>query len=416
MTVCETAATFARSAHAEPVYNAEKADLQAQRQSAPMRQAQDTLTCLMHLVDECSTTGSFAASGEAAVSSISAVADGVPSEQLQATLADVQQLAAAEGEQLCFLQHMLSGVLHVLRQDAKANDGQPAVATAAGQSESGGSSSSSSSSSRRGALQMVPAAQALHQVVKAVVIVVQYCSSRHRLLSSMIAAGPGTAGAAEKAAAGGPQQQQQLFGLLCSLMKTVQLQGAAGPGTGCTATLGAADMAAVVAEAAVCAVDIQLQRLAASATAGGSNSRPSHSSWSSKLQQKPLATNASAEAAEAAEAAAAAPRFGGRCSNRRASALLMVPWLLLFGRCCMIWAQPTNICHFLKQAEEEEEVPKWLSTMSLWLQGSSTSAQLAAAGLHPAALLQALQETSTAQHCSACRTGAAVVMQGRGPA
>jgi hypothetical protein len=75
----------------------------------------------------------------------------------------------------------------------------------------------------------------------------------------------------------------------------------------------------------------------------------------------------------------------------------MVPWLVLFGRCCTIWAQPPNFYHFLTL--DEVEIQGCLSTLSLWLQDSSASAQLAAAGLNPAGLLQAVHDTSTAlQH------------------
>jgi hypothetical protein len=72
----------------------------------------------------------------------------------------------------------------------------------------------------------------------------------------------------------------------------------------------------------------------------------------------------------------------------------MVPWLVLFGRCCMMIVHPVFFVCFI--ILPKSPFKNWFFALQSWLQGSSTSAQLAAAGLNPGALLQALQDASTA--------------------
>ena len=76
--------------------------------------------------------------------------------------------------------------------------------------------------------------------------------------------------------------------------------------------------------------------------------------------------------------------------------LLVVPWLVLYGR-CLIMMQSVCLDHFVDLLMDEFTAT--LIFLQVWLQDSNTSAQLSAAGLNPGALLQALQDTSTAlQH------------------
>lgn len=251
-------------------------------------------------------------------------------EQLQALLAEAQQLAAAEGEQVVFLQHILAGLLGMLRttnnSDSRSCDVGGGSSLCQGSHNSGRSSSSSSSSPGE------PAAVVL--AVAALTAVSKHCSSRHVLQSHLGDAGqcrgedgraadgatvalhiPLTATLQDSVRLGGTvqqmqlqwdailglwcftnvqfdkgvpvlaglntppgsPQQQQLFGLLFSLHKTVQLQRAlAGQGE----ALRLIAIAQTAAVATGMATGLQLQRAALSRYAAGSTAGSSSSSSS----------------------------------------------------------------------------------------------------------------------------------------
>jgi hypothetical protein len=69
--------------------------------------------------------------------------------------------------------------------------------------------------------------------------------------------------------------------------------------------------------------------------------------------------------------------------------MLMVPWLVLMGRCYLILALPLYFSSSSQHAVYGCQTG--LSRLQLWVQGSSTSADLAIAGLNPIGLWQALQ-------------------------
>jgi hypothetical protein len=189
---------------------------------------------------------------------------------------------------------------------------------------------------------------------------------------------------------------------MCSLLKAVQLQ-AAGAASGRGHVEGYISSAMACADSAVIAITMQQQRKATAASPLGSAVGSSGS-----VRRSPVAATiaavatgtrllrqaASALAAPRAAATAAAAQHADNNSADR-DALLLLPWLVLFGRCCLTMAQ----CFSQSVDQAMDNLPAWLPVLQSWLQDSQTSAQLAAAGLNPGALLQALQDTSTAlQH------------------
>ena len=247
-------------------------------------------------ISVCELAAKFAAAAWAVPSSnLQKASEGLPSEQQQAILAEAEQLAAAEGGQVVFLQHIMAIMLGTLRKHCPTVEatGSKPVACAAvdnpgsssnssrrdggsvrnnGSTGDGGSAISDSSSSSMPA-GTAPTALAVSQAVSAWIAVIQHCSSRLDLQSRLAAAAPsrgqGNSAVADGSAVavhifltatlqecvrlgatyeqfqpqwdaitqyltscsvnmlaqpGSSQQQQQLFGLLCSLHKTVQLQ------------------------------------------------------------------------------------------------------------------------------------------------------------------------------------------------
>jgi hypothetical protein len=188
----------------------------------------------------CCTATSFAAPAWVVpLTNVGAAAKVTPSAQLHAVVAEAQQPAAAEGEQVCFLQHSLSRVLRLMRKHAMAGVG-PAAATAAaaqcnsngggsrgssnssgGSSSNGNSRSSSRSSSSDGSSPVEPLAAALLGAVGTLSAILRHNSLRGSLQTSLRAAG-----LCWRAGAGAATDSEQLMlspCLIASLQECVRL-------------------------------------------------------------------------------------------------------------------------------------------------------------------------------------------------
>jgi hypothetical protein len=129
-----------------------------------------------------------------------------------------------------------------------------------------------------------------------------------------------------------------------------------------------------------------------------------------KQQQQQHASEGATAAAAAAEPEELA------CSS--SDAAVMLPSVVILGRCCMVWAEQLRAHPTLPQqqpvdpcsSQEQQRQQHWrglnearglniigiLSVVQQWLQAGSTCAQLVAAGYAPRAVLEQLQEVSAA--------------------
>ena len=397
-----------------------------------------------------------------------------PSEQLQAALCAAQHLAAAEGEQAFFLQHITSQLLKLLREHAVGETHtQPATAAmfeggssssggggsggplpAAGDAATGGDGShagSSSNSSKlayavsavteaflaldaarthylsrqylsinsnraaihgnhQGAMTLAsvtadcaklgvhtPLAACFQDCVRLGAVVNQLQPQREAIrnwceLFGALSLDPKADIAISLVLGGlttppGSPQQQQLFGLMCSLLETVHPKAQVPPGVQSDSQQDVPTCRKVVMtvlEVAAAAVNLQLQHTPVSRTAAAGRSTHRQPAGD------PVATSAAAAAA-----AAAAPQAISTSSCDSSETLLMVPWLVLMGRCYLILALPLYFSSSSQHAVYGCHITG-LSRLHLWLQGSSTSADLAVTGLNPIGLWQALQDALAA--------------------
>jgi hypothetical protein len=190
----------------------------------------------------------------------------------------------------------------------------------------------------------------------------------------------------------GRSQQQQLFGLLCSLLKTVQLrlQAVSADRMGQDELVESLVMVAIFSTTAITWAEERKCTASAGAAGGGGTALYTPVDSTADTADSPQQQQQQQQEAEAESI----PQLVSSDSDS-ASALLMVPWMVLFGRCCLTMVQPWFVGHFLQDAEAAE-LRSWCSVIKSWLQNNSTSAQLAAAGLNPGGILQALQDTITA--------------------
>jgi hypothetical protein len=133
--------------------------------------------------------------------------------------------------------------------------------------------------------------------------------------------------------------------------------------------------AMTVAEVAAAAISIQRQRTAGLSEATCGSSTQEHSA-------AVITTADSVPASAAATAPQTASKHG----------LLMVPWLVLWGRCCLILAQPLYFGSFAKLTAGQQLIPTNLMCLHSWLQESNNSTQLNAAGLSSTGLLKTLED------------------------
>jgi hypothetical protein len=141
-----------------------------------------------------------------------------------------------------------------------------------------------------------------------------------------------------------------------------------------------------IADVAAAAIGMQHQHTSGS----------SESTCGSLPQTHPAALTTTGTAV-AASAAATSPKGTSKCSSTMTPTPLMVPWLVLWGRCFLVLAQPSNFGGLAGTNKAGQWlVVQDLSHLQSWLQDSSTSAQLTAAGLSPTGLLLALQDAVTA--------------------
>jgi hypothetical protein len=389
---------------------------------------------------------------------------GPASEQLQTALSAAQQLAAAEGEQVFFLQHVTSQLLKLLRKHAEvlphmqpaaaplldggrssgSGSSPPPVAGDAA-STSGGSQGDVGSSSSTYAVSAVaeallalqgarghflsrvslrimhtanegtvydncqvlssatsdcarvgvhtPLAACFQDCVRLGAVVEQLQPQREVIrtwceLFGALSPFPFSLLLGGLTAPPGSPQQQQLFGLMCSLLKTVQpkVKAVAGVQSNQHDVPTCHKVVMTVLEVAAAAVNLQLPQAAV----------PWGAAVDSSTQGQPAAASATAgSVATSAAAAAAAPQATNKLSSDSAGTLSMVPWLVLMGRCYLTLALPLYSDSVRQHAVHECHMT-WLSRLQLWLQGSSTSADLAAAGLNPTGLWQAVQDTLAA--------------------
>lgn len=179
-------------------------------------------------------------------------------------------------------------------------------------------------------------------------------------------------------------QQRQLFGLMCSLLKSLQPQAAAAPGVQNGIKQGRPrELKGILTVAEVAAAAISMQRQHTAASGAASNE--------SSTQQPPAAAFTAADSV-AAPAAVKAPQGPSNYTNTSKPAALMVLWLVLWGRYCLILARPLYFGAFSGSIAGQRLVGQDLVCLQSWLQDSSTSMQLDSIGLNPTCLLQALQD------------------------
>ena len=427
-----------------------------------------------------------------------------PGRSLTGVMSAAQGFATAEGEQVFFLQHVLSALLASLRKTTTANlahDMQKEVAVAAGQhassnsstavsngkgGRSGSSRNSNSTTSGGGSssLSVTQATQAVTDSISALIAAACFATARLSTHYGRLPAGStrgvdGDAAAASAAVGAqkilptpvgvhaclqdcvrlaattdhlrlqllpsvqsitimctphtgtgiavnrflcglatpaGSAQQQQLFGVMCSLLKSVQMPATTlpRPQSGVQQREDVStqyNTMMVVATVAAAALDLQPQVVASQAAGRPASGHAAAHSSGSSTQTQQAASSGLADA-KVLLAAAAAPRAINKGSDDSSETLSMVPWLVLLGRSCLILAGPLYFSSFVKEAASGARVTTlrygglvkevvdtfhltWLPRLQLWLESGSTSAHLAAAGLNLTGLLQALEDTLT---------------------
>jgi hypothetical protein len=165
-------------------------------------------------------TGAWRVFGSRVQECLATEAPAMHSEQQQAVVAELENLAAAEEEQVLFLTHVLAGLLGLLQQPALATAGKP-VATMAESSNSSNNSSGGNTGSTSISVNSDSAGLAMSEVVSALTVISQHCCSRHDLRNNLAGAGV-VKSEGDRPAAGGAAMASQ-SALAATLQDCVRL-------------------------------------------------------------------------------------------------------------------------------------------------------------------------------------------------